>query len=211
MFPCIDIHLRVRNDERCPHCRRFFLTYNLIPEKLTEKQQSCVTWEDEWIRRRNGDRYQSIVPIFGKTYDLLNWDVREDTTMFADESNDTEQTYDDMTESIYMCVYESFDDEQYCPKRDIFVSFHKSEKEAVEKTFRFITQKECIFDCLSELDEPYDTYPEFSDESYNNRIKGCENFVLQKLNNEHKIMVEEDSCTRSYMIIRLHTNVTHQL
>ena len=73
------LHQRIRNDEHCPNCRKYYLT-------VYETQQDCfercpeltltnnTVWEDEWVRRRNGDCYSYQPIVFGLEYDLNSFE-----------------------------------------------------------------------------------------------------------------------------------------
>ncbi len=60
------LHKRVRNDEHCPNCRKYYLTVCETQQHSFKHPELTLTsntvWEDEWVRRRNGDRY-SYQPI----------------------------------------------------------------------------------------------------------------------------------------------------
>jgi hypothetical protein len=75
------LHQRIRNDEHCPNCRKYYLT-------IYETQQHCfkhpkltltnnTVWEDEWVRRRNGDCYSYQSIVLGLEYDLNSFEDME--------------------------------------------------------------------------------------------------------------------------------------
>jgi len=62
-------HKSVRNDDHCPICRTHTLSFH------KERTQSDPLWVDEWVRRRNGDLYQTINIRLETIYDLQEYDV----------------------------------------------------------------------------------------------------------------------------------------
>jgi hypothetical protein len=100
------LHKRVRNDEHCPNCRKYYLT-------VCETQQHCfkhpeltltsnTVWEDEWVRRRNGDRYSYQPIVSGLEYDLISF-----------EDTECEQEKYEYIQFILIC--KTVDTRLYCP------------------------------------------------------------------------------------------------
>lgn len=92
------IHMRVRNDDHCPRCRRYYVSFHTSwdnayktaiddidedhedePEKTDkikkELQESCC-WIDEWVRRSNGDLYQIRPVLSGMQWNLSVTDIQ---------------------------------------------------------------------------------------------------------------------------------------
>src|SRR5579863_876262 len=63
------VHLCIRNDEHCPTCRKFFITLHNSGDGNIHKPGKSE-WVDEWIRRRNGDKYQNIYITPNEVYNL---------------------------------------------------------------------------------------------------------------------------------------------
>ena len=68
------LHQCIRNDEHCPNCRKYYLTVYQIQQHCFKHPKLTLTnntvWEDEWVRRRNGDCYSYQPIVFGLDYDL---------------------------------------------------------------------------------------------------------------------------------------------
>lgn len=68
------IHQRFRNEEHCPTCRVWYIaafpsmdsalqgTFPDDPDLAETLRNNRTVWIDEWIRRRNGDRY-TLIPF----------------------------------------------------------------------------------------------------------------------------------------------------
>lgn len=120
------VHKRVRNDDHCPSCKRYFVTiYNdakeiyemcdLYGDKLDELMESSTVWIDEWVRRGNGDRH-TIVPIYtGREYDIaLAHNIRPKPS--APDEN-----------VKYMLLHITVDHKKWCPDNITFhATFYKT-------------------------------------------------------------------------------------
>ncbi len=70
-------HKRVRNDDHCPICRIFTVSFHsteAVDEDINEHKETLLKakslWIDEWVRRSNGDKYDVLPLSHEETYDL---------------------------------------------------------------------------------------------------------------------------------------------
>jgi hypothetical protein len=105
-----DFHLVVRNDSHCPTCRMwYFKVY-----KSNLQQSGNVIWVDEWVRRRNGDKYQTITIIKDKIYNLSNYSLESGNDIGA-------------AAVTHAVVFISVDKSKWCPDNIVFsISFHEN-------------------------------------------------------------------------------------
>jgi hypothetical protein len=102
-------HLRVRNDNKCPICRKHYISLHKTADEAHKEasnyldaleienlKRGCPIWVDEWERRRNGDKYQVCEAIPEIVYNLANHDVNH---------------YDSHEENYYYEDYFDFDDD----------------------------------------------------------------------------------------------------
>lgn len=134
----IFFHKRIRNDDHCPLCRRYYISIheNLEPvytetseyftnEVFDNLKKGKVVWVDEWVRRRNGDKYQIFKVIPEKTYDLHQWN-------HADEINNEHKVQ-------HMFLHVNLNKSKWCPDNiNYTISFHKTLEEACIKGARFL-------------------------------------------------------------------------
>lgn len=120
------LHQRIRNDEHCPTCRTYYLTVfenKMDCAVLYEKGNNSV-WVDEWIRRRNGDRY-TIQPInYEKNYDLNEFDELE---------------YDEIPNisAKFILLHIIIDKNEDCPDNIKFnVSFYENKSEIMTSCYK---------------------------------------------------------------------------
>lgn len=149
--PHIFIHKRVRNDDHCPICRVYFVSFHkswedayntgvnkiksqegwlseeTVNEALDDLKKDSCCWIDEWVRRSNGDLYQikSIAPDKVE-YDLMEINCRENKEK----------------ECKYMTLHIEVDKKEYCPDNIKFsVTFHKSIEDVHEQKFNSVLYK----------------------------------------------------------------------
>jgi hypothetical protein len=120
------LHQRIRNDEHCPTCRTYYLTVfenKMDCGMLYEKGNNSV-WVDEWIRRRNGDRY-TIQPInYEKIYDLNEFDELNCVKI-------------PNMSAKFILIHTLIDKQEYCPNNIKFnVSFYENESEIISSCFK---------------------------------------------------------------------------
>lgn len=89
-------HKRVRNDDHCPVCRTYYISFHVtledaleeITSELSEEEKDENTkilelgnslWIDEWIRRSNGDLYQICGLHPKRRYDMSAPDLDLET------------------------------------------------------------------------------------------------------------------------------------
>lgn len=78
----IFVHKEVRNDYHCPICKQYYVTLYYDIKKASRNGKfklNDIVWVDEWVRRRNGDKYHLFEVIPNNIYDLQNYDITEDT------------------------------------------------------------------------------------------------------------------------------------
>lgn len=104
------LHLVIRNDNHCPTCRLWYLTTGTDVTKL---QSGIVTWEDEWVRRRNGDKYQTINIIPDIKYDLSEWKLKTNSEINVNVS--------------CLLLQINIDKNEWCPDNiKFYISFHEN-------------------------------------------------------------------------------------
>ena len=64
-------HLCIRNDSHCPICRMWYVT--IVKEE--ERFEESFSWVDEWVRRRNGDKYEELYIKEDYEYNLQDWSL----------------------------------------------------------------------------------------------------------------------------------------
>lgn len=119
-------HLCIRNDEHCPNCRKYYVSIcfdlNNALEKIPEKAKlNEFIWIDEWIRRRNGDKYQVIIPKLNVMYDISN----DLDSKSLDEANKLDENVDvlvnDLTNNlINIYVIKLINENKRCPDNYIY-------------------------------------------------------------------------------------------
>ena len=120
------LHQRIRNDEHCPTCRTYYLTVfeNKIDCDMLYEEGNNSVWLDEWIRRRNGDRY-TIQPInYEKNYDLNEFDELE---------------YDEIPNisAKFILLHIIIDKNEDCPDNIKFnVSFYENKSEIMTSCYK---------------------------------------------------------------------------
>ncbi len=82
-------HLQVRNDYHCPNCKQPIILCDDTVQNIFERAMAYIDkelesrdvdllkdgysiWIDEWVRRRNGDKYQIFKIKLNREYDLRN-------------------------------------------------------------------------------------------------------------------------------------------
>lgn len=109
----IFLHKEIRNDNHCPECRKHYISahekfndaydnetykiYDLDLENEAKFKKGEPIWINEWVRRRNGDKYHIVSPLLGKVYNLQNFDVTKYEE--SDTEDDTEDDTDDDAEN----------------------------------------------------------------------------------------------------------------
>ena len=130
------LHKRIRNDEHCPNCRKYWLTVfesqqQFYQQQLYQQQLSyenipllnCdnkhTIWVDEWIRRRNGDQY-TIQPInYELSYNLNNFE-------------DYELNNGPNINATHMLLHIIIDNDKDCPDNIMFdIKFYDCERFSV--------------------------------------------------------------------------------
>lgn len=124
-------HQCVRNDYHCPTCRVWYLKVSKDTDKL---QLNTVEWIDEWVRRRNGDKYQTINIIPDVDYNLSAWSLNTNSNMDVN--------------ATYLLLWININKKGYCPDNIIFhVNFYESESKAYEEAKNLSgTNLECFTD-----------------------------------------------------------------
>jgi hypothetical protein len=83
------VHKIVRNDDHCPVCRRFDVSFHQTiyqahsvayktmrgdkDEHFETLKNTGTVWIDEWVRRSNGDRYTVFKPTHGTVYHMRDF------------------------------------------------------------------------------------------------------------------------------------------
>jgi|688.fasta_scaffold807515_1 hypothetical protein len=102
------LHQRIRNDEHCPNCRKYYLTVYQTQQHCFKHPKLTLTnntvWEDEWVRRRNGDCYSYQPIVLGLEYDLNSFEYIE---------CECEQNNYENIQFILIC--KTVDTRLYCP------------------------------------------------------------------------------------------------
>jgi hypothetical protein len=81
-------------------------------------------WIDEWARRRNGDKYQTITPDVNIIYNLSNYSLKAGSNVNVNVTHAV----------VYVVVNKSV----WCPDNiNFFISFHESEEDASDAKCKF--------------------------------------------------------------------------
>lgn len=110
------LHQKIRNDEHCPYCRKYYLTVfeSSMDIPLIYEKGNNSYWVDEWIRRRNGDRY-TVQPINNN----INYDLNDFENVECEEIPNMK--------SKMMLIHISIDKEKWCPSNIKYnISFHEN-------------------------------------------------------------------------------------
>lgn len=136
------LHLRIRNDDGCPNCRRYFVSFHRSCEEAMiqleqnerwaddRQKEACEFhphrwWIDEWKRRRNGDQFQ-INRINDRTmYNLSEMTGHRGGCQDAGQGNydicfEDADAKDDGHSPKFLGVCVAFDPTTYCPNNIIF-------------------------------------------------------------------------------------------
>lgn len=155
-------HLVIRNDDHCPICRRWYLTTT----KDDKPQTGDVTWIDEWVRRRNGDKYQTINIIPDKQYDLSEWKLESNPELNINAS--------------HLLLKIRVDKNEYCPDNiKYYVSFYKTSDDAYRGATKYLENTE-----LSKLKTGY--WKEYDDEPHIGDF-----FIIIKLEKDEEICLND--------------------
>jgi hypothetical protein len=112
-------HVQVRNDDHCPSCRRFYVSFSDTPDQNLDN----FTWEDEWVRRRNGDGYISKRIKCRQKYDL------NDLSLLEKQYNNFRSTL----LPKYMVIQIHVLRQEWCPENiQFYVTFFSGKKKAVK-------------------------------------------------------------------------------
>jgi hypothetical protein len=140
----VAFHKRVRNDEHCPTCRMYYLSFhdtvksavsdlcgkmddiveaeNNVEERLLK---GSSVWIDEWVRRRNGDWYQ-VATITSN----VNYEVAYGFLSGLTQDNKIN------TNIRYMRLQTKINKKEWCPDNiQFFVEFFAS-KDECEKALK---------------------------------------------------------------------------
>ena len=125
-FNVASFHLVIRNDNHCPTCRRWYLNVKRDDEKL---QNDLVEWEDEWVRRRNGDKYQKINIIPNFKYDLSEWSLDSNKHLNVN-----------VTHFLLIIKINKY---KWCPKNiKFYISFYDKKIDAYNAASKFLNKSE---------------------------------------------------------------------
>lgn len=138
-------HLKIRNDEQCPNCRQYALSFhesnqeayemagkdNLDDEELSIEdlrtlKSNDYLWVDEWVRRRNGDRYQVFPIVLDKKYKSLSDEYESISTDLEGNAGGRASGLPE-----YMLLHIKVDKDEWCPDNMIInVSMHLNQDTA---------------------------------------------------------------------------------
>ena len=127
------LHQRIRNDEHCPLCRQYFLkifndensvTNTTKYNTIDNDNYFYTEWQDEWVRRRNGDQY-TLQPItLNKIYDLNNFENE------CDFNRHTPFNLKIHKKANYLKIKIIIDKTEYCPNNILyFLTFFENNDE----------------------------------------------------------------------------------
>jgi len=125
-FNVASFQLVIRNDNHCPTCRRWYL---IVEKDIHKLQSGSVEWFDEWVRRRNGDKYQTINIIPELKYNLSEWKL-----------NSNEEINVNVTHFLLQIKINKY---KWCPKNiKFYISFHESGKNAYHRAKEILSNSE---------------------------------------------------------------------
>lgn len=123
-----DFHLVVRNDNHCPNCRCWYIT---LDQDLDKLQSAEVTWEDEWVRKRNGDKFQTVNIIPNHEYDLSEWKLASNKNIDVNVK--------------YLSLRISVDKNQCCPNNvQFYVTFCENIDDAYLNMGIYLSEEELL-------------------------------------------------------------------
>ena len=127
-------HKMIRNDEHCPNCKRYYISfYDTLEDAYIRAKDEIVedtdvdlillkegysVWVDEWVRRRNGDKYQIVKIKPNEIYDLCE-----------DLSNGFDINHSEMK---FMVLRIDVNKSYACPNN---IEFHISFYESIDKAY----------------------------------------------------------------------------